>query len=399
MQNIGGDMGDQAAIENRRFGRYLRLLREQRRLSLDAVEEMSLGYPERITKSHLSRIENGRAVPSFPRMFALSQIYGVPITSVAEKFETDLQIEMKPATVTDRTADEIQRELEQHKEAGRYQEALALASAALEGFKSQDGDNGERDFIQELRLYQINSLVHLGRYELAKVECEKLLNNEELPKRQRLWAVISFVICCYRLRRFTIAQMGLEQADQLLDDDDHVEIMRAKTEGLRASVCQATGRFEEAAEAFTRALEIFLVIPDPFEACKARINLGQALIELGQFKKARNHLTKALKTAQESGYDKLGALALSHLALTAYRLEEPGAAEAYALRSNVIARPREYISIVFRNCYYLRAIAADKGDEAAVKSNDRTLKAYLSRVEPDLPESLEYRDSLAGGRQ
>jgi tetratricopeptide (TPR) repeat protein len=392
-------MGDQAAIENRRFGRYLRLLREQRKLSLDAVEEMSMGYPERITKSHLSRIENGRAVPSFPRMFALSQIYGVPITSVAEKFETDLQIEMKPAALADRTADEIQRELEQHKEAGRYQEALALASAALEGFQTQGDDNGERDFIRELRLYQINSLVHLGRYELAKVECEKLLNNEELSKRQRLWAVISFVTCCYRLRRYTIAQMGLEQADQLLAKGGNFDRLRAIAESLRGPVFVALNRNEQAAEAFTRALEIFLVIPDSFEACKARINLAQALINLGQLKKARNHLTKALKSAQESGYDKLGALALSHLALTAYRLEEPGAAEAYALRSNVIARPREYISIVFRNCFYLRAIAVDKGDEAAVKSNDRTLKAYLSRVEPDLPESIEYRANQVGGAQ
>jgi tetratricopeptide (TPR) repeat protein len=388
-------MGDQAAIENRRFGRYLRLLREQRRLSLDTVEEMSLGYPERITKSHLSRIENGRAVPSFPRMFALSQIYGVPITSVAEKFETDLQIQMKPATATGMTAEEIQLKLEQYKESGRYQDALALALAALE----EPQQHGNGDFLQELRLYKINSLVHLNRYESAKVECEKLLNNDELSKRQRLWAVLSFVTCCYRLRRFTIAQMGLEQADQLLEEDGHSDRLKAITETIRGPVCIAVGRTEQAAEAFTRALEIFLVIPDPFEACKARINLAQALIDLGQLKKARNHLTKALKTAHESGYEKLGALALSHLALTAYRLDDPGGAEAYALRSNVIARPREYISIVFRNCYYLRAIAAEKGDEAAVKSNDRTLKAYLSRVEPDMPESLEYRNSLAGGRQ
>jgi hypothetical protein len=80
-------------------------------------------------------------------------------------------------------------------------------------------------------------------------------------------------------------------------------------------------------------------------------------------------------------------------------MKEPGVAEAYALRSNVIARPREYISIVFRNCFYLRAIAAERGDEASVRSNDRTLKTYLSRVEPDLPESVEYRANLAGGKQ
>ena len=43
------------------FGAYLRKLRETRRLSLDAVEELSAAFPEKVTKSHLSRIENGLA--------------------------------------------------------------------------------------------------------------------------------------------------------------------------------------------------------------------------------------------------------------------------------------------------------------------------------------------------
>ena len=72
----------QPLADNRRFGRYLRKIREDRRLSLDVVEEMSLGLPDRVTKSHLSRIENGRAIPSFPRMFTLSQIYGVPVAAM-----------------------------------------------------------------------------------------------------------------------------------------------------------------------------------------------------------------------------------------------------------------------------------------------------------------------------
>ena len=52
----------------KRFGLYLRRLRESRKLSLDAVEELAAGYPDRITKSHLSRIENGLAEPTFRRM-------------------------------------------------------------------------------------------------------------------------------------------------------------------------------------------------------------------------------------------------------------------------------------------------------------------------------------------
>lgn len=171
------------------------------------------------------------------------------------------------------------------------------------------------------------------------------------------------------------------------------------TETIRAPVCFAMGRINDAVASFTRALELFRALVDPFEECKARINLSQALIELGELKRAHNHLNAALKSSEESGYDRLAALALSHLSLVTYRLHEPTQAEAYAFRSNAIARPREYLSIVFRNCFYLKSIAEEQGDGAAVKSNERTLKAYLSRVEPDLPEAIAYRAQLAGGER
>jgi tetratricopeptide (TPR) repeat protein len=397
--NLGGAMGDEPVVESRRFGRYLRTIREQRKLSLDVVEEMSLGFPERITKSHLSRIENGRAVPSFPRMFALSQIYGVPITSVAEKFETDLQLEMQTVDLAGKTADVIQRELEQHKEAGRYQTALALAQTAIENMQDIGGVDDAERFLNELRLYHINCLVHLGRYESAKVDCESLLSSKELSKRQHLWALLSFVTCCYRLKRYNIAEMGLAQADEILEQSDHPDRMKAKTETIRGPVRFAMGRIEDAAESFSRAIDLFRILADPFEESRARINLAQALIELGELKRARKHLTAVLKNAEKSGYNRLEALALSHLALTSYKMNESGPAEAYALRSNAIARPREYHSILFRNCFYLRGIAEQRGDRGAVRSNERTLNTYLSRVEADMPEAIAYRTHLAGGEQ
>ncbi len=71
-------MAEQESLgDAKRFGSFLRKVRERKRLSLDAVEEMSSGYSERLTKSHLSRIENGLAEPSVRKLFALSQIYGM----------------------------------------------------------------------------------------------------------------------------------------------------------------------------------------------------------------------------------------------------------------------------------------------------------------------------------
>ena len=92
------------------FGSYLKRLREVRRLSLDAVEELSVTFPEKVTKSHLSRIENGLALPTFPRLMAMSHIYGVPIASLAERYEIELRRSMKPVELNGKSDESVLRE-------------------------------------------------------------------------------------------------------------------------------------------------------------------------------------------------------------------------------------------------------------------------------------------------
>ena len=294
------------------------------------------------------------------------------------------------------------REVDTLRESGRYPEALALVTAALETAGGDEGplaDEHDAGSVIELRLYEIDCFVHLQRFESAKVQSERLLNRADLSDKQRLWALLSFVTASYRLRRFTVARMGLEEVDRELSEHDHAPRALAVTETIRGPALLAMGRLEQAAEAFTRALSMFDELGDSFQTCKARVNLAQTLIEIGEIHKARAHAREAARIAEQGGYDKLHALALSHLAVVHHRASEPAPAESYALRSNAIARPREYISIVFRNCYYLREIAAQRGDRAAVRSNERTLKTYLSRVENDMPEAASYRTRLAGEQQ
>ena len=110
----------QPVVEKKRFGRYLRKIREERRLSLDAVEEMSLELPERVTKSHLSRIENGQAIPTFPRMFTLSRIYGVPVSHLAERFELCIRAGMFPPDVGAKSIAEVLDDAKRLRVAGRH---------------------------------------------------------------------------------------------------------------------------------------------------------------------------------------------------------------------------------------------------------------------------------------
>src|SRR6185503_6223739 len=117
---------------SRSFGGYLRRVREGRRLSLDAVEEMSQGFPERLTKSHLSRIETGQAIPTFPKLFALSRIYGVPVSSMAERFDLELQRGTIVTDISEKSDEEAKAEAFGLIRAGRHLEALTLCTAVLE---------------------------------------------------------------------------------------------------------------------------------------------------------------------------------------------------------------------------------------------------------------------------
>lgn len=386
-------MGDRESIlENRGFGRYLRRIREGRRLSLDSVEEMSTGYPERITKSHLSRIENGQAVPTFPRLFALSQIYGVPVSSLAERFEIEMRGRMVPPGVERLTDEQVIERASTLLLSGQYHEALLLYSAALD----RAGVGAPTPPAVELQLGQVNCLVHLARYESAKQECEKLLNEPALTAEQRIVALQLFVVCAFRLSRFTIAKLGYDRLRQDAKGRDVSERRRAEIASIGGGLHAAMGDWKAAAALFEEAIALYETLPRPFEVCRNRINLAGVLVETERYRQARNLLRTALEEAERQGFERQKALALSNLAVIAFREGGTEVAERYCLRSNTIARPRDYVSVVFRNCFYLWKIAREKGDAASVRMNERSLRASIGKVEEFLPEAAEFRSYMSG---
>lgn len=394
-------MGQQDSVsETQRFGKFLRKVRENRKLSLDAVEEMSIDYPDRLTKSHLSRIENGQAEPNIRKLFALSQIYGMPLTALAEEFEIDLRRQLAPADLFERTEADVSDEARSMMEEGRYADALVLLTAAIDAIRESSGKNNPaaRDqLIRDLRLGLINCLSHLGRYEKAKHEAEEILGDPGLTDDQRFRALQYFVSCCYRLSRFTVALMGLERAEAELESIDADSRFKADFAILRGNLMVDTGHQEAAVESYARALEIYENEPAPFEACRARVNMANALIETHDFSHARQQAEAALIVAEASGYDRIAALAMSHLGVVAYHRGEMSSAQSWAIRSNTIARSREYMTLVFRNCYYLLLIARARGDLGAAKVNESTLRACISRIEDNLPEVEAFRAEMAGG--
>jgi len=391
-------MGEQRIVtEHRHFGRYLRRIRRDRKLSLDAVEEMTLGYPEPVTKSHLSRIENGRAVPTFPRMFALCQVYGVPISSMAERFETDLRRD-EASSVDGLTDTEVFERLLEFRNTGRYDLALGMTTSMMERVRENDPQFAN-EFSRRIAEWHVNCLVHLGRFETAKIQCEDLLGLFPANSEHHLNVLLSFVRCSYRLKRYPVALMGLDRVDAILLASDWKPRTLGVVETVRGPAFFTIGAYERARKSFENTIRIFGELHDEFEVCRARINLGLTLTELGKHGAATRHLTAGINTAKSQSYKRLQALGLSHMAVVCYRQSDLDAAERFAVKSNAISRPRDYLSLVFRNSFYLWRCAGQKQDSAAVVSNEKTLKALMNRLRESLPEAEEYRRLLEGGAQ
>src|SRR5262245_51771055 len=170
------------------FGAYLRKLRETRRLSLDAVEELSASFPEKVTKSHLSRIENGLALPTFPRLMAMGHIYGVGIASLAERYEIELRRAMTPAalvSLNEQTDEAVLTQFDILLRTGEASEALALIWALADRMRLQ---NRSKTSAVELQLKIIGCLTKLGRHEFAKSQCEEILSMAGIPDSLRIRA-------------------------------------------------------------------------------------------------------------------------------------------------------------------------------------------------------------------
>ena len=382
----------ETAQGNAAFGSYLKKVREGRRLSLDAVEELSAGFPEKVTKSHLSRIENGLALPSFPRLMALSHIYGMPIASLAERYELDLRRGMTPVDLTGKSDEEVLRDVKSLTAAGRFPEALSVLLGALER-GSAVGEPIETTF----RLEVVYCLFQLRRLEFAKSLCEDLLSLPRLSHVDRLRSLQMFVLCCRDLGKHTVAIMALERIKAELDHPETPRRMAADVSALRGTTYLLSGEPERSIADLRLAKQLYDAIPILVESCRVGMSLSHALILTGHYVEASKALQAELVVAERNGFEWLRATGFSHLCVLAYRQRDFEVAESHAIRSNTVARPLEHLQVVFRNCFYLWKIAEARGDVAAARSNERALRSMMARMDEQLYEAQEFQKHLAQG--
>jgi len=359
---------------------------------------MAVGYPDRLTKSHLSRIENGLAEPTFRRLYALSQIYGVPVTMLAERFELDLLTE-SVTEAPDPAAGDAVASIERLRElmrAGRHVEVIPAVERLIRNLGGESTPCG-RETVHELSLMRASCLHRIERHELAKAELEAILDQPDLSARLRALAFFYLGAVCMRTRRYTVGALAIEQAQRIASDVEGCCSLRADILQLRGNFAVALERGEEAMVCYQEAAELYEAGGRRFERARTLRNLAGVYARMGKFQAARRMLVDVVNESDEHGFDRQHAYALSDLGMIAFREGQLDVCESYCLRSNGLARNREYVSIVFRNCFYLWRVAKVRQDGDAIRANLRSLRTYLSRVDEDLEERREFVEAMEEG--
>ncbi|MDH3786242.1 MAG: helix-turn-helix domain-containing protein, partial [Acidobacteriota bacterium] len=114
------------------FGRYLKMLRGRRKLSLQEVASLSDSFPDPISKGYLSRCENGHQKIALNKVIPLSRIYEVPSDVIVERLELDMEVDRLGAPDTEgRSFEWLRDEAKRHLDEGRGITSYALFRDSL----------------------------------------------------------------------------------------------------------------------------------------------------------------------------------------------------------------------------------------------------------------------------
>ena len=263
---------------NRRFGAYLRALRESRHWSLDHVEALTDHEGEPITRSLLSRLERGEAGVSAARLLTLARLYNLPSSELAERLDTDeelARIDFEAAAGLD--AAELLRRGEEAIKTGDVKRALLLYEEA-ETHALRDGADGLTARVRA-RLGVARALGAVGRCRSARGLALELLGGPLQPQ-ERAWAL------------FLFAKYSLELG--------HVPAMRFALLALKevptpwppevaAAAPWLDGEYLLFENRLKEAMEAFLAAVDAARAAFEPSSEALALVRLATVSRLRNH--------------------------------------------------------------------------------------------------------------
>lgn len=376
------------------FGRYLKTLRERRGLSLNDVESLSRTFPESISKSYLSRCENGRHNLALAKMIPLSRINEVAPEVLVERLELDMELDKVGGP---ETAGLSYTELTQRGKAaldhGVLWEAYALLRDSI-GVASHSEIMGRlRDHTEQLLCAYMNfsaAAVKLGRSRLALHELEYIKGSGGLS--QRVFPIL--------LERLSTTYLHM---NRLNDARTHADAAIAEAERIgqveylgyfysnRALIADRETYHDQAVRLHQKAFQAFRDAGCQTECARTLSNLAQTYFDLGRYKSARRALAASERIAAPLHQDRTRALIRIKLGEIEELEGKPQEAAQHWREAANMARQRNDRVVRFQAEYYLYRQALNVGDGMTARAIGRRLLRTSAWIREDIEELDAFR--------
>lgn len=376
------------------FGKYLKILRDRRKLSLSDVVTLTKSYPEPVGKGYLSRVERGLARVGFSKMVALSRAYEVSLDALGEKLALDLEVDTLKnapntngktfAELTDEGVVSNQRGLKWHCYATIRD---ALPRAGSDGLHA--GYGTQREQVMRATLSHGTAACGTGRYSLALTEFDYVRAHLDVLNHGSVSVVLQQSAVAKRhlgdvAEAFELADRAVEIAKQASDPRHLGHALET-----RALLANQTGDHDRSIAVLQEAFVAYKESNSQLDCARTLNNLANSYFNVRRLKAARRSSVAADKLAAELGADSIRAR--SRIMLGEIEASEGNAKKAAALWHDAleIARKTRNTVVHFKAEFQLFKLAIEQGNSTAVNALGRRLDRmapWVSRSESEVGE-------------
>jgi len=378
------------------FGKYLKLLRDRRKMSLSDVVTLTKSYPEPVGKGYLSRVERGLARVGFSKMVALSRAYEVSLDALGEKLSLDLEVdELKnPPNTAGKTFGELTAEGTAFSQRGlrwHFYAAIrdALPRAALDPLQGEY--RTVREQVTRATLSHGIAARSTGRYRLALVEFDFVMTHKDALNGETLPVV--FQQCAVAKQHLGAIAEANELADTAIELAGKAPQKRHLGDALdtRAYLANQSGDQASAIAVYQEAFAAYKAVGRRVDCARTMNNLSQAYFEVGRFNAARRALGAAERLASQLNADAVRARSRVLLGEIEAIEGNPKRASALWHEAIEIARRTRDTVVHFKAEFQLFKLSIEQGNLTAANALGRRLNRmtpWISRSEPEVASFL-----------
>ena len=375
-----------------RLGSHLKHLREERKLTLGGVENLSADHGERINKSYLFRVERGKTLPTLPRLYVLAQVYRVTLGGLVEVLEGAVEehrhASEPEAVIESRDFDELRERGISAVKAGEFSKAAILFRAACERAGREPASREQSARIATAKHDLSIALKNARQLDLARQQAEDALEHGDLPEtlRDRIRLNLSDIY-----RRIGRRALAAEVLDGLMSRRDELHTRRPRWCLRRDGLFAAEYISKRCGQEFSLCLGVERKRKNRFEICKLLLNVGLAEQKAGNYDRAMKSLLEARESAQRCDFSYQHAASLTAISRNHFLKNDTREARAAFREANERARRGDYFHLLFINHYYQWRIATAEGDLSEAKAAESGLRFFITRFDEPCEELEAYR--------